>query len=133
MRRSSGSAAPGDRRASGNLDLARKVLEALAEAVGFDNNVAPGVSSLEYAKVFTKLLEQDVRANDPNIKRRVDDHLDEVQEFGEERPLHEFEINLPDLESTTMFEVVGDHCKLFGSFIFSSAFEELGAFRSSTG
>lgn len=43
--------------------------------------------------------------------------------------MHEIDINLPDLETTTAFEVVASHCRLMGSFIFASAFEELKAFQ----
>ncbi|KQW01531.1 hypothetical protein [Rhizobacter sp. Root1221] len=119
-------------RTAGHLALATKVLEVFAEALSLGNGDGAddaGVSSREYAEVFTKLIDQGVTASDPNLKRRVADCLDRVQEVGEERPLHEFEINLPDLEATTAFEVQADHCKLFGSFIFASAFEELRAFQ----
>jgi hypothetical protein len=117
-------------RIAGRMDLAKNVLKLLAEAV----NVAgggrePGVSSLEFAGVFEKLVAKGVSANDPNLKRRVEDSLDRVQDVGEERPLHEFEINMPDLEATAEFAVEGNHCRLMGSFICASAFEELKAFQ----
>jgi hypothetical protein len=121
-------------RAAGHLELAKKVLELLAGAVSIGSNSGNkkedvGVSSLEYAEVFTKLIAQGITATDPNLKRRVEEGLDTVQEVGQPRPLHEQEINLPDLETTTSFDVRPDHCKLFGSFIFASAFEELRAFQ----
>ena len=117
-------------RIAGRLDLAKRVLKLLAGAVNLaGDKEEAGVSALEYAAVFEKLVAQGVNANDPNLKRRVEEALDRVQDVGEERPLHEFEINLPDLESTTAFEVVADHCKLMGSFIFASALEELKAFQ----
>jgi hypothetical protein len=122
-------------RAAGHLDLAKKALELLAGAVSLGGGNSAnrsediGISSLEYAEVFTKLIAQGITSSDHNLKRRVEEGLDRVQEIGEERPLHEFEINLPDLEATTAFEVVANHCKLFGSFIFASAFEELRAFQ----
>jgi hypothetical protein len=117
-------------RIAGRMELAKRVLKLLGAAVNVqgDRQMA-GVSSLEYAGVFEKLVEQGVSANDPNLKRRVEEYLDRVQDVGEVRPLHEFQINLPDLEATTAFEVVGDHCRLMGSFIFASAFEELRAFK----
>lgn len=117
-------------RIAGRMELAKRVLKLLAEAV----NVAgggrePAVSSAEYAGVFEKLVAQGVSANDPNLKRRVEDSFDRVQDVGEERPLHEFEINMPDLEATAEFAVEGNHCRLMGSFICASAFEELKAFQ----
>ena len=121
-------------RAAGHLDLAKKALELLAGAVSLGGGNSAnrrediGISSLEYAEVFTGLIGQGITATDPNLKRRVEESLDTVQEVGQAPPMHEVEINLPDLETTTEFDVRPDHCKLFGSFIFASAFEELRAF-----
>jgi hypothetical protein len=112
---------------AGHLDLAVKVLDLLAEAV--DINGKRGVSTLEYAQVFTKLVGDNIPIDDRNLKRRVDEALDSAQRIGQETPLHEFEIDLPDLEATAKFDIVPDHCKLFGSFIFASALEELRAFQ----
>ena len=116
-------------RTAGHLDLARKALELLAGAVSLGGSSGTGVSALEYAEVFTKLVDQGIKVDDPNLKPRVEEGLNRVQEIGDVRPLHEFEINLPDLETTTTFDVRPDHCQLFGSFIFASAFEELRAFQ----
>jgi hypothetical protein len=117
-------------RIAGRMELAKRVLKLLGGAVDVagDRSEA-GVSSLEYAAVFEKMVKEGVSANDPNLKRRVEDGFDRVQDVGEERPLHEFEINIPDLEATTEFSVEGDHCRLMGSFICASAFEELKAFQ----
>jgi hypothetical protein len=118
---------------AGHIELAKRALLLLAGAVSLggtaDAHEEASVSTLEYAEVFTKLVDQGVAADDPNLKRRVEDRLDQVQDIGEERPLHDLEISLPDLEATTDFVVEADHCKLMGSFIFASAFEELRAFQ----
>jgi hypothetical protein len=117
-------------RIAGRMDLAKRVLKLLAEAVDVAGDRSePGVSSLEFATVFEKLVNEGVTATDPNLRRRVETGLNRVQEVGEERPLHEFEINIPDLEATAEFAVEGDHCRLMGSFICASAFEELKAFQ----
>ena len=118
-------------RVAGHLPLAKRVLELLAGAVSLGGNRGEDVrvSSVEYAEVYTKLIAQGTTDTDANLKRHVEEGLDRVQEIGEARPLHETEINLPDLEATTDFELVPNHCKLFGSFIFASAFEELRAFQ----
>lgn len=117
-------------RVSTRIELAIRVLKTMADAV----NVAgdgrePGISTLEYAKVFEKLIDQNISAKDPNLKPYVEDSFGRVQDIGATKPLHEVEFNFPDLEETTEFEVVGDHCRLMGSFIFASAFEELKAFQ----
>jgi hypothetical protein len=116
-------------RADGRQDLPRKVLESLAEAVSPNGQGDASLSSVEYAEVFNKLVDNGIASTDPNLNRHVVERLDQVQEVGEERPMHEFEINLPDLEATTDFAIEADHCKLMGSFIFASAFEELRAFQ----
>lgn len=118
-------------RAAGRLSLAEQVLQLMADAVairaGGDNQSA-GVSSLEFAKTFTRLADAGIDADDPNLRRRVDETLDTVQDLKTERPFHELEIDLPDLESVSI-DIKPDHCKLFGSFIFASAFDELRAFQ----
>jgi hypothetical protein len=117
-------------RASARIDLAIRALKTMAEAIDVEGNGKPiPISSLDYARVFEKLRDKGVEATDPNLKLRVEDTLDRVQDVGDDKPLHEFKISLPDLESTTEFEVVADHCRLMGSFIFASAFDELKAFQ----
>lgn len=117
-------------RIAGRMELAKRVLKLLAGAVNVaGDRQESGVSALEFAGVFEKLVKQGVTATDHNLKRRVEESFDRVQEIGEERPLHEFEINMPDLESTAEFAVEANHCRLMGSFICASAFEELKAFQ----
>jgi len=114
-------------KAAGQVELAKKVLELLQSAVAV--GTSRSVSSLDYARVYTKLVADGITEKDANLKRRVEDALDQVQEIGEEPPLHELDINLPDLEAFAPIELEANHCKLFGSFIFASAFEELRAFQ----
>lgn len=118
-------------RVAGHLPLARRVLQLLAGAVSLGHGAREevGVSTFEFARVFTTLVEQRITEKDPNLKRLVEDSLDRVQEIGQEPPLHEFEIKLPDLEEKVALVIEAEHCKLFGCFIFASAFEELRAFQ----
>jgi hypothetical protein len=117
-------------RASAHIDLAERVLKTLAAAVNVvGDRRSPELSTLEYAKTFEKLLARNVSADDPNIKREIEDSFDRVQDIGNAKPMHEFVLNLPDLEATTELEIMPEHCKLMGSFIFASAFEELKAFQ----
>jgi hypothetical protein len=123
-------------RVAGNLELAWKALDFMAGSVGIGVNSGSstsqddmGVSTLEYAEVFTKLVNQGITQHDPNLKRRVEERFDTVQEVGEPALLHEVEISLPDLEATTEFDVQPEHCRLFGAFIFASAMEELRVFQ----
>jgi hypothetical protein len=117
-------------RATGNIELAKRVLKILAEAVDVPGDrQKPMISSLEYAKVVDKLIDRGVSAKDPNLKRHVDDCLSRVQGTGDDKPEHEIPIELPDLESITDYQVVEDNIKLMGPMIFASMFDELKAFQ----
>jgi hypothetical protein len=117
-------------RAAGNAELAKRVLMTIADAVDLaGDDQEPKVSTLEFAKVVEKLIAQGVQPTDPNLKRRVDECLDRVQETGDEKPQHEILINLPDLEQTTDHQVVEDNIRLMGPMIFASMFDELKAFQ----
>jgi hypothetical protein len=116
--------------ASGHMPLARRTLALIAEAVDLvGDRRHPKVSTLEFARVFRKLVEQGVKAGDPNLKRRVDECLDRIQDTGDDRPAHEIRIQLPDLEATTDFQVAEDNIRLMGPMIFASMFDELKVFQ----
>lgn len=117
-------------RVAGNMDLAVRVLKLMVEAVriaGDEREAA--ISTTEYASIFEKLVASGVSAADPNLKRKVDDQMIRVQSNDDEKPLHEFALTLPDLESTTDYAVVEENIRLMGPMIFASMFEELKAFQ----
>jgi hypothetical protein len=117
-------------RASANMPLAIRILQTLVEAVKVEGSGRdPGVSTLEFAKTFDKLIESEVAADDPSIKLLVENTFERVKRIGDDSPMHEFVLKLPDLEAATDIEVIPEHCRLMGSFIFASAFEELKAFQ----
>jgi hypothetical protein len=117
-------------RASANLPLAAHTLKTLVDAVNVPGDRrSPDISTIDFAKTFEKLLDKDVQVSDPSIKLQIEDAFERVQRIGADTPLHEFVLNLPDLEAATDIEVIPEHCRLMGSFIFASAFEELKAFQ----
>ena len=118
-------------RAAGNMELAKRVLKVIAESVDVvGDRQPPKVSTLEFAKVVEKLIEQSVQPSDPNLKRRVDGGLDRVQDTGrDEKPPHEIGIKLPDLEADTDYQIIEDNIRLMGPMIFASMFDELKAFQ----
>ncbi|UYV14416.1 hypothetical protein [Porphyrobacter sp. ULC335] len=117
-------------RASANLPLAAHTLKTLVDAVNVPGDRrSPDISTVDFAKTFEKLLDRDVQVSDPSIKLQIEDAFERVQRIGADTPLHEFVLNLPDLEAATDIEVIPEHCRLMGSFIFASAFEELKAFQ----
>jgi hypothetical protein len=117
-------------RASAHIALAVRVLKTLSAAVNVaGDRRSPEISTLEYAKTFEKLLTRNVRVDDPNLKLEIENSFGRVQDIGNAGPLHEFVLDLPDLEAATDIEIIPEHCRLMGSFIFASAFEELKAFQ----
>lgn len=117
-------------RASANLPLAMRVLKTLTQVINVPGDRrAPEISTLDYAKTFEKLLKDNIRVDDPSVKLHIEDSFDRVQDIGNEKPLHEFVLDLPDLEAATDIEIIPEHCRCMGSFIFASAFEELKAFQ----
>ena len=117
-------------RASANLALAVRTLKTLSQAVNVvGDRKSPDISSLHFAKTFEKLLDNHVQVDDPSLKLQIESAFEKVQRIGSDQPLHEFVLNLPDLEAATDIEVIPEHCRLMGSFIFASAFEELKAFQ----
>ncbi|HEY5722402.1 MAG TPA: hypothetical protein VIT45_08775 [Allosphingosinicella sp.] len=114
-----------------NIDLARKVLPILAaEGDQPADSIRPIVSTLEFARVMGKLIERGVKASEPQLRRRVNESLDQVQDVGEDRPMHELGIVLPDLDAAANYTIVEDHIRLAGPMIFASMFEELKAFEA---
>lgn len=117
-------------RVSTRIGLAVRILKTLADAVNVAGDARePEIASLEYAKVFERLVERGIAANDPNLKLQVEEAFGKVQDIGADKPLHEVEFHLPDLEATIEVSVFKDHCVAMGPFIFASAFEELKAFQ----
>ncbi len=117
-------------RASANLPLAKQTLKTLIDAVNVPGDPrSPEISTVDFAKTFQKLLDNDVLVSDPSLKLQIENAFERVQRIGDDAPLHEFVLNLPDLEAATDIEVIPEHCRLMGSFIFASAFEELKAFQ----
>lgn len=116
-------------RVTAHLPLAVRVLETMADAVAKGEPATADVTTIDFAKTFEKMFEQRVSPDDPDAKMRIEDAFERIKRIGSDTPLHEFVLNLPDLEAATDIEVIPEHCKLMGSFIFASAFEELKAFQ----
>lgn len=119
----------GEARASHSLAV--KVLPILASEGDLPNDDRrPVVSTVEYARVMRTLVKRGVNASEPQLRRRVNESLDRVQNVGDDRPMHEIGIVLPDLEEATDYEIIADNIRLMGPMIFASMFEELKAFQA---
>ena len=117
-------------RVASHMDLAVRVLKLMASAVNIaGDSDKPAISALEFANVFDKLIEQGVSSRDPNLKLKVDDRLNREQALGDERPMHETLLVLPDLDGATDTQILAGNVQLIGPIIFASMFEELKVFQ----
>lgn len=87
------------------------------------------VDSSEFAGVMRNLILKHVTVNEPQLRRRINESLDKIQFVGENRPITELGIDLPDLESTTDADIVADNVRLMGPMVCAAMFDELKAFQ----
>lgn len=87
------------------------------------------VDSGEFAGVMRNLILKHVTVSEPQLRRRINECLDKIQFVGENRPITELGIDLPDLESTTDADIVADNVRLMGPMVCAAMFDELKAFQ----
>jgi len=85
------------------------------------------VKAIEWAQVVRFLLDHDVKASEPQLGRRVDEALNNVQNTGDNLPPSRIAIDLPDLEAeeTTDHAIVADNIRALQPAYFSAMLEEL--------
>jgi hypothetical protein len=115
-------------------DLAVLVLPILAQE-GDPRGTAdrsPGsVDAAEFARVMRALAKRGVTAKEGatlQLRRLVNQSLDRIQFVGEERPINELGIDLPDLEAESL-DIVPDNVRLMGPMVCAAMFDELKAFQ----
>ncbi len=111
--------------ARGVDDLAGRVLPILAQVGG------GRVEAAEFARVMRQLGRADVRADEPQLQRKVDIALDRVQKRGGDDidRVTEGGIDLPDLEDYADNAIVADNVRLMGAVICGAMLEDLRAFQ----
>jgi hypothetical protein len=87
------------------------------------------VDTKEYAGVMRGLIAKQVTVYEPQLRRRINECLDKLQSVGENRPITESGIDLPDLEATTDADIVADNVRLMGPMVCAAMFDELKAFQ----
>lgn len=114
------------------FDLAILVLPLLAQEgdPGGNYSIDPSyVDAAEFARVMRCLVERGVTHVEPQLRRRVNECLDRIQFVGENRPITELGIDLPDLETATDSDIVPDNVRLMGPLVCAAMFDELKAFQ----
>lgn len=89
------------------------------------------VAAIEWARVVRILMRRGVTATEPQLGRRVNEALNNIQNVGDDLPPSDIAIDLPDLESegTTDHEIVGDNIRALQPAYFAAMFEELKVFQ----
>lgn len=87
------------------------------------------VDASEFAAVMRALVEKRITVKEPQLRRRINECLDKIQFVGENRPVTELGIDLPDLEQTTDSDIVADNVRLMGPMVCAAMFDELKAFQ----
>lgn len=106
--------------------LALLVDEGDADGVG---SGMPTVNAEEYAKVMRGLALRKIGANEPQLRRRVNEVLDDVQNVGGEDSIADLGIDLPDLEDIYDQNIVAENVRVMGPMIVSAMFDELKVFQ----
>jgi hypothetical protein len=117
--------------ASGFGDLAIRVLALLAvegDPDGRRGNFIPTVDAEEFARVMRGLADLKVGDDEPQLRRRVNEVLDRVQNVGFQDNVAELGIDLPDLEDIQDENIVADNVRAMGPMIVSAMFDELKVF-----
>lgn len=111
--------------------LAEKVLAILTRESDPDGRggVEPVVGAEEYARVLRFLAEANVSADEPQLRRRVNEALDRSQNVGNDDEIGDSVIDLPDLEEIEDENIIADNVRAMGPMIVSAMFEELKVFQ----
>lgn len=90
---------------------------------------APRVVTAEFARVMRGLAARKVQADEPQLRRRVNEQLNAVQNVGGEDGIADLGIDLPDLENIEDANIVADNVRVMGPMIVSAMFDELKVFQ----
>lgn len=89
----------------------------------------PTVDAREFARVMRELAERKIGSDEPQLRRRVNEVLNKVQNVGSESDVAESNIDLPDLEDIADQNIIAENVRVMGPMIVSAMFEELKVFQ----
>jgi hypothetical protein len=112
-------------------DLATLVLPLLGSEGDPDGNgrMPSVVKAAEFASLMRALAAKGVTIREPQLRRRINECLDTIQAVGDQRPVADQGIDLPDLETTTAADIVPNNVILMGPMVCAAMFDELKAFQ----
>ncbi|MEO8751435.1 MAG: hypothetical protein ABI624_02025 [Casimicrobiaceae bacterium] len=112
-------------------DLAMLVLPLLAiegDPRGRSTRSPGTVYAQEFARVMRQLTDAGVTHEEPQLRRRMNEVLNVIQNRGADGSSVELGIDLPDLEDAATSSIVPDNVRLMGPMICAAMFDELKAF-----
>ena len=89
----------------------------------------PVVDAEEFAKVLRGLKDRGIHVTVPQLRRRVNEVLDEIQNVGSRDSIALTGIELPDLDNLADQNIVRENIRVMGPMIVSAMFEELKVFQ----
>jgi hypothetical protein len=116
--------------ARGARPLAEIVLPILqAEGDRDGTGRMPGeVVTSEFAAVMRRLRDQGVTREEKHPRRKVNEALDQIQQVGVAPSIPDLNIDLPDFNAITDYEIQRDNVEAIGPMICAAMFDELKAF-----
>jgi hypothetical protein len=114
----------------GVLPLARLVLSMLEEEGDNNGRRMPSgeVNIVEFANVLRCLRSKGVDEREPQLRRRINECLDTLQRVGDDRPLSDIQIALPDLNQISDYQIQAENVRLMGAMICAAMLDELRVF-----
>jgi hypothetical protein len=117
----------------GSLPLAQRVFaillqEGLDPAGGSGSGEAQ-VRADELAQVLRILVKRGVTQSEEQLRRRVNEALDSIQNVSDTLPPSQIGIDLPSLEDQTDYRIVADNIRALQAIYFSAMLEELKLFQ----
>ena len=113
-------------------DLAMLVLPILAQEGdprGRGDNSPGTVDAAEFARVMRRLLDSGITADEPQLRRRVNEALNVIQNRGADgAPVSELGIDIPDFEDMAEASIVAENVRATGVFLCGAMFDELKVF-----
>jgi hypothetical protein len=119
----------GDARGYGALADQVLVLLALEGDPDGLGGATPTVRCDEFARVMRGLAEAKVGSKEPQLRRKINEQLNKIQNVGFEDDIADSVIDLPDLDQIFDQNIVTENVRAMGAMIVSAMFEELKVFQ----